>query len=85
MLRSANEMSHKSVFDKMAGWTGWFWVSSCVLILSSFHPFILSSCHPVILSSCHPVILSDLNRDVPVLDSGFWVVERFSSPMAAHR
>ena len=27
-------------------------------------------------SSCHPVILSDLSRDVPVLDSGFWVVER---------
>ena len=27
-------------------------------------------------SSCHPAILSDLSRDVPVLDSGFWVVER---------
>jgi hypothetical protein len=27
-------------------------------------------------SSCHPVILSDLNRDLLVLDSGFWVVER---------
>ena len=27
-------------------------------------------------SSCHPVILSDLSRDVPVLDPGFWVVER---------
>jgi hypothetical protein len=34
-------------------------------------------------SSCHPVILSDLSRDVPVLVFGFWVVERFSSPMAA--
>ena len=27
-------------------------------------------------SSCYPVILSDLSRDVPVPDSGFWVVER---------
>jgi hypothetical protein len=33
-------------------------------------------CHRRTGSSCHPVILSDLSRDVPVLDSGFWVVER---------
>ncbi len=53
-------------------------------ILSSCHPVILSSCHPVILLSCHPVILSDLNRDVPVLDSGFWVAERYlACPIAA--
>jgi hypothetical protein len=31
-------------------------------------------------SSCHPVILSDLSRDAPVLDSGFWVVEREGQP-----
>jgi len=33
-------------------------------------------CHGGTFSSCHPVILSDLSRDVPVLNSGLWVVER---------
>ena len=60
MLKTAHETSHKSVFDRMAGWTGWFWASSSYVL---------------ILSSCYPVILSDLSRDAPVLDSGFWVVE----------
>jgi hypothetical protein len=27
-------------------------------------------------SSCHPVILSALSRAVPVLDPGFWGIER---------
>jgi hypothetical protein len=48
MLKTANETCHKSVFDRMAGWTGWFWASSaCVLILSSCYPVILLSCYPV--------------------------------------
>ena len=37
MLKTANETWHKSAFDRMAGWTGWFWESSWhVIILSAF-------------------------------------------------
>ncbi len=40
MLKTANEACQKSVFDRMAGWTGWFWASSSYVV-------ILSSCYPV--------------------------------------
>jgi hypothetical protein len=36
-------------------------------------------------SSCHPVILSDLSLVVPVLDAGFWVVERLVRGFARTR
>ncbi len=39
MRKTANETCHKSVFDRMAGRTGWFWASwSCVVILLSCYP-----------------------------------------------
>jgi hypothetical protein len=40
MLKTANETSHKSDFDRMAGWTGW--------LLG----FLVVPGHPVILFSC---------------------------------
>ncbi len=40
MLKTADETWHKPVFDRMAGWTGWF---SGVVVIRD-HPVILLSC-----------------------------------------
>jgi hypothetical protein len=33
MLKTANKTFHKSDFDRMAGWTGWFWASSWYVVI----------------------------------------------------